>query len=400
MTTSIITEKTMSNKTIHDSDQSSDIENSINKKENGVKEKEEILQSSNIPYEPEPQILLSMNCRDERNIKEWVDHHLAIGFDHILLMDDQSKSEYSPNSFLFEPCKWSTFSTEEHNENVKRYKKSVTVRKLNKNKLGYMGEALQFCKEHDIEFMIHLDADEYICIQEVDEVHKKRRSIKDFLTKICVLHPNLCSLMIPWVMFGSSHHDKVPHPTQFLPYYTLCEGIGEGHVKSIIRVNSVAHPESPHHWKFRHDYHLSHRKSEPKLDFRDMSKMMELHSQWKKRRGGGVNNKKDSSSNHPCRNFCPSGLPVTCSVLSSTGYKLALNRPSYSSFRDHKVADFPVFIGHFVNQSWDEFCRRRSRPRDDTRLVRTYEFPLDSSEKGSEVFHAKYNQVPFDGFCV
>lgn len=282
--------------------------------------------------------LLAANTKDERNVREWVEHHLLLGFDHILLWND--------NSSIFVPERLLSSSS--------IAKGRVTVRHTHLNKLQYMQRSLHFAKQHHFTYLLYLDLDEYLVLHS-NLTSNLTSNPTDTLPKWIERHiktraPQWTQIPIPWVMYGSNGHDRLPHPHELLPFYTKCHSFCDRRVKHLIRVDCIECPLSPHHWK-RH-FPKQEWIQKPNPSFFQGPHLMDVH-----------------------------------------GNSLPENLPEYTFFTTWTPTSTPLWIAHFNHQCWEEFCRRRSRPRDDTRQRRVYDFALLSSSPPPSSFHQEYNEL-------
>jgi len=271
----------------------------------------------------EPRWLLACNAKEERNVMEWIQHHLQKGFHHILFFDD--------GSTVFRPEQLCESMSDEE-------KQKVTFRRCKSRKLSFMQKALEFSRQHDYTYLLYLDLDEYIFLHPQFSVISE---YIDFVRKYRGKEEKAWhSLTIPWVMFGSSFHSTLPHPSQLLPFYHHCHPKVNEHVKHLIHVPSVQRPLSPHHYQFR-----------------------------------------------------PSIYPLH--IWNVKGETPLPNQARYSRQKQWDVSRTPLFIAHFHIQCWEEFCRRRCRPRDDTGECRSYSFLLQSEKGPPAHFHKDNNEVFF-----
>lgn len=161
---------------------------------------------------------LFMNAKDEDNIKEWIAHHLLLGFNKIIIFDHNS---INPIKNLIKP---------NHN------KVEIIDCKLDKEvKIKLMNEATKIAIEKKIDWFIYLDADEFIILNSVNKIH-------DFLQ----LYKDYELIGINWVMFGSNHHDTKPEGLIF-DNYTKCENDNlNKHIKSFVKTTQVISAYNPH----------------------------------------------------------------------------------------------------------------------------------------------------------
>lgn len=178
----------------------------------------------NVKYGVPKNIVLFCNARDEKHIREWIIHHLQIGFSKIIIFDHKSKvpiKDYIPNL----PKRVSVI-------NVSTMSGAI--------KIPLMNRAKDMAKKMNADWMIYLDADEYIIL------HPSIRSIRQFLYKYNHAH----SLGVNWLMYGSNELKKDPNET-LLGSYTKSELLVNKHVKSFVRPKEVNFSNNPHFYFIR-----------------------------------------------------------------------------------------------------------------------------------------------------
>lgn len=166
-------------------------------------------------------VILFTNARDEHNIKEWAAHHLLIGFDLIVIFDHKSK----------EPLKtvFSGFNKKIRTVNVSDMGDSIKIKLMN--------VALDISKKLKSDWMIYLDADEFIIL------NKNVSNIKELLFK----YKFADSLGINWLMFGSNYF--VNDPTGLMiENYVKSELFLDKHVKTFIRPQCAIKAINPHYY--------------------------------------------------------------------------------------------------------------------------------------------------------
>jgi len=154
-------------------------------------------------------IILFTNARDEKHIKEWIAHHLNLGFDFIYIFDHKSKV---PIQSLLKP-----------NPKLK-------IVKLNDNgniKGPCMENAIRFAKENKYDWMMYLDADEFLVLQSYTTIHE-----------YIELNPTYNQISFNWVLFGTSFLSTDPDG-MMLENYIRCSSNINRHVKSIVKVSEV-----------------------------------------------------------------------------------------------------------------------------------------------------------------
>ena len=164
--------------------------------------------------------ILFTNARDEKNMKELVTHHLLLGFDVIYIFDHKS---LIPLSHVF------------HN-----FSKKVIIERVeldNPVKLPLMRRAVNVAKRLGVDWMLYLDADEFLVLNNYV-------GVKQLLQNYNFAH----SLGINWLMFGSNHHKKDP-PGLLIENYTKSMQTIDQHVKTFVRPKYVRSITNPHYYK-------------------------------------------------------------------------------------------------------------------------------------------------------
>jgi hypothetical protein len=167
-------------------------------------------------------VILFTNARDEKNIKEWAAHHLLLGFDLVYIFDHKSEKPLM-NEFknfdtrvIIERCEWE-----------------------NPVKLPLMEKAAAIGKRLKASWMIYLDADEFLILNNFTDV-------KSLLNTF----PHADSLGINWLLFGSNHHVNEPAGL-ILDNYTTSELILNHHVKSFVRPSQITKSVNPHYYRIK-----------------------------------------------------------------------------------------------------------------------------------------------------
>jgi hypothetical protein len=162
-------------------------------------------------------VILFTNARNEKNIKEWAAHHLLIGFSAICIFDHKSLLPIA-----------SQFVNFDKRVNV------IRVEFENPVKLKLMDMAVNIAKQNNFDWMLYLDADEFLILNSFI-------GVKTMLSKFNYAH----SLSINWLMFGTNNHINEPDGL-ILENYTKSELIPNPHVKTFVRPEQVIDATNPH----------------------------------------------------------------------------------------------------------------------------------------------------------
>lgn len=163
-------------------------------------------------------IMLFTNARDEKNINEWIAHHFLLGFDKIFIFDHLSQVPIS----------------------CPRFNGKLVICRVNESKnnikLDFMNRALNVALSNNADWMLYLDADEYLCINNYDNV-------KSFLINF----KEADTIGINWLMFGSNN--LVSHPSgSLVENFTKSDTRLNKHVKSFVRPECVKRIVNPHYY--------------------------------------------------------------------------------------------------------------------------------------------------------
>jgi len=165
-------------------------------------------------------IILFTNSRDEKNMKEWVAHHLLIGFDEIYIYDHKS---IIPLTGQFD-----NFNKEYEKVFVKRCELDGAIKDILIKKAAETAIILK------ADWMIYLDADEFFVIN-ADKIN----NIKELLK----IYKNADSVSFNWLVFGSNYHKNEPLGL-IIDNYTRSEIKLNEHLKTFIRPNQFLIPNA------------------------------------------------------------------------------------------------------------------------------------------------------------
>jgi hypothetical protein len=168
--------------------------------------------------EPVKKVFLFTNIRDEKNMKEWCAHHLLLGFDNIFIFDHKSTV---PLSYEFV-----------------NFDKRVCIERCeleNPVKITLMKKAVKISKFSNVDWMLYLDADEYLVLNTFNNV-------KDLLNVFSFAD----SLSLNWLFFGTNNHVKTPENGLVIENFTRSDLLLNKHVKTFVRPKEVINIDNPH----------------------------------------------------------------------------------------------------------------------------------------------------------
>lgn len=168
---------------------------------------------------------LFCNARDETHIKEWVTHHLLIGFDTIILFDHKS---VKPLKQVF-----ANFDKRVHIIDTKLPDGNI--------KMPLMNYARTLARKMGLDWFIYLDADEFLIL------HDKFKGVKHFLNTYSIVGD---SIGINWLMFGTNYLVNDPSGT-ILENYTRSSTKLDKHVKTFVKTSETTFADNPHFYHMR-----------------------------------------------------------------------------------------------------------------------------------------------------
>lgn len=248
--------------------------------------------------------LLSVNVKDEHNLVEWVQYHLLLGFDAILIWDDNSQPP------------------------VQYDHEKVVVRRQHSTKHDYMTDSAAFAKHHGYDWIMHLDADEYLYLG-------VGVGLREFMDEYAG-HEKM-AILFPWVLFGSNQIQVLEPKGSCLRPFVKCAAKTHKYIKPMARVSMITGVRSPHEFLYSQPYTQQNTVLAPSKTLRSFHAVQ-------------------------TREIQPT-TPNRC------------------------------FIAHYRFQSWDLFCQRKGRIRDDTQKAWKFSFPLGKDPPA--FFHADSNEMYF-----
>lgn len=161
-------------------------------------------------------IILFTNARDEKHIKEWVAHHLNLGFDFIHIFDHKS---IIPINKLFKPNPKLRINRNNTDGQVKGM---------------FMDSSIEIAKKEKYDWMMYLDADEFLFLRDHETIH-------DFIKS----YGDVNQIGFNWLMFGSNFLENEPDG-MMLDNYIRCNSNINRHIKSIAKLSDITSFNSAH----------------------------------------------------------------------------------------------------------------------------------------------------------
>lgn len=167
--------------------------------------------------------ILFTNARDEDNIIEWINYHKLLGFSKIYIYDHMS---INPIQNILDENKIDEIMIERiDTENIW--------------KCGLMDKSFKYAKDNMYDWMLYLDADEYLILP-------NDKNLTKFLEK----YTDYQQIGINWLMFGSNYHDKKPQGG-LLENYTKCDNNFHTNIKAFVKPEYVMHVINPHCYRMK-----------------------------------------------------------------------------------------------------------------------------------------------------
>jgi hypothetical protein len=168
---------------------------------------------------------LFTNIRDEKHIREWVIHHLLLGVNYIIIFDHKSKTLIKYDL-----------------EKIDKRIRVINASNIHTNvKIRLMNVATIIAKKNRLDWMIYLDADEFIILNPP----------YNYIPQLLHAYGSKAhSLAINWVMFGSNFLKTDPDGL-ILENYTRCDATLNAHVKSFVRPKETINAANPHYYNIK-----------------------------------------------------------------------------------------------------------------------------------------------------
>jgi hypothetical protein len=165
-------------------------------------------------------VILFMNARDEENLKEWVAHHLLLGFDLIYIFDHKSKVPLKGQ--------FTEFNKDYQRVFVSRCELDGAVKDI------LITKASKIAQKMNADWFLYLDADEFLVIND-DNITNVKQLLK--------CYPQADSLSCNWLVFGTNYHVKEPEGL-IIDNYTRSERQLNEHLKTFIRPREFLSPNA------------------------------------------------------------------------------------------------------------------------------------------------------------
>jgi len=173
-------------------------------------------------------------AKNEYNyIEEFVKYHLALGFKHIYLYDNQDV----PDTYLKILDKYLDFLTIIHLPG-NDYDIGIQMFSLN----HFISNIVS--QNNNITHVVHIDIDEYIVLK----IHS---NITDFIIEY--IKDDCYAIGINWKMFGSSGHTKYSSEP-ITSRFTKCDKNGNIHIKTLCDIKMINGFNEPHSVNLKQGY--------------------------------------------------------------------------------------------------------------------------------------------------
>jgi hypothetical protein len=180
-------------------------------------------------------VILFTNARDEKNLKEWVAHHLLLGFDYIYIFDHKSNIPLKGQFVKFNKPISRVF--------VERCELDGSIKDT------LITKAANIAKKNNFDWMLYLDADEFLVIND-----KNVTTVKKLLS----YYPYADSVSCNWLLFGTNFHITEPSGL-IIDNYTRSQSTLNDHLKTFIRPSKFLRPNA-HRSDIKNDnkaYHIN-----------------------------------------------------------------------------------------------------------------------------------------------
>lgn len=180
-------------------------------------------------------VVLFTNARDEPHLREWAAHHLLLGFDNIIIYDH--------------------LSTRPIVEDFRGFDARVRVIRCTMPppiKMPLMKLAAKMAASIGADWMLYLDADEFLVLNTVETVPAAVRGIRGVKTWLACMNAGAGSkvsqIAVNWLMYGTSGiKDALVFPRDLImDKFVASEEMLDQHVKCFVRPRAVVDAINPH----------------------------------------------------------------------------------------------------------------------------------------------------------
>jgi hypothetical protein len=176
-------------------------------------------------------VIVCIAKKEHDYIEEFVRYHLALGFKHIFLYDNEDIPTYA--QMLKSYRAWLTVTHLPHNN----YHKGVQYIALDHFIQNHMRNKI-------ITHVAHIDIDEFIAL-------KKHANICEFINEY--ITGDCQGIGMNWRFFGSSGKtEKTAEPVT--QRFTMCQTLGNLHIKTLVKVDNFKNWADCHSVNLKHGY--------------------------------------------------------------------------------------------------------------------------------------------------
>jgi hypothetical protein len=153
--------------------------------------------------------ILFTNARDEKNIMEWIAHHLNIGFSHIYIFDHKSIIPIKDITKYISP-------------------KKLTVNRIDCDiiKTILIKMAINYAKRNKYDWMLYLDCDEFLVLN-------NHTTISSMIEQ----YNNYNMVGLNWLLFGSNNKDTFDGT--IISNFTMCDNVLNRHIKTLLNIKKI-----------------------------------------------------------------------------------------------------------------------------------------------------------------
>lgn len=170
--------------------------------------------------------------KDELKLKEWITYYDNLKIDLFILLDDFSEI---PVENYFKELNMSNYEIINHNEPNWDYKKLTNVNTGSFTRIGSINEyVIPLCKKHNIDYILHVDADEFLYLNKFDNIQK-----------VISFYEPFDELKINWLLFNHSNI-KYNNSDSLINTFTCSQNYINKYTKSLTKVSSIINGANSH----------------------------------------------------------------------------------------------------------------------------------------------------------